>query len=189
MLAVPRQLFAACANSGPANPGPVNNLIVRDNEIVDCGNTDDDLTTYQTNGIHIAAIARPVLTGNVIRRSGYDGNPNGTSAQIYLRSVDRPVLKGGNIFGGMGRRGILTTHCTAPEISDVMLEKNAYQGIAVHESDGTVCVAIVCSTMCRSLPMRSSIYWCSPVTPPSPKATRSRAITDPRGRGSKSPVK
>ena len=70
-----------------------------------------------------------------MRGSGYDGTLNGSSGQIYLRDVTKPIVTGGWIYGGMGR-GVLVTHCTAPEISELVVEKNQYEGITVDQSDG-----------------------------------------------------
>ena len=126
---------AGCGMYISSNPGLVTNLVIRDNELDSCGARPDTFaTTYEVNGIHVAAIARPVLLDNVVRGSGYDGNPNGTSGQIYLRSVTRPVVKGGYIYGGAGR-GIYATQSTQPDISGVTVQNNQYHGILTYQCD------------------------------------------------------
>ncbi|WP_162253244.1 right-handed parallel beta-helix repeat-containing protein [Mycobacterium sp. Root135] len=128
---------AGCGIYISANPGPVSNLVVSDNEVVDCGLTSQKLTTYQTNGIHIAAIQAPLISGNTVRGSGFDDDPNGKSGQIFLRSVERPVVTGGLVELGKGR-GIFLTNCTAPEVNDVTVQMNEYQGILIYKSEAAV---------------------------------------------------
>ncbi|MCV7047100.1 right-handed parallel beta-helix repeat-containing protein [Mycobacterium frederiksbergense] len=128
---------SGCGIYVAANPGPVTNLVVRNNEVIDCGLTSEVLTTYQVNGIHIAHVDHPVLSDNIVRGSGYDGDPHGTSGQIYLRGANRPVVKGGKILGGRGR-GIFVADCDAAELSGIALESNTFHGIVVYRSDRTI---------------------------------------------------
>jgi hypothetical protein len=128
---------AGCGIYVSADRDQVMDLILRGNKVIDCGRTEEDLTTYQTNGIHVAGIDKPILVDNLVSGSGYDDKPSSTSGQIYLRSVNRPVVQGGQILDGLGR-GIFVTRCDSPEIVDVMIQNNRYHAISVFESDHTV---------------------------------------------------
>lgn len=118
-----------------ANPGPIENLIVRNNTVVRCGKATEKRNTYMWNGVHVAVVDRPLLTGNVVVSSGYDGDPSGVHGQIYLRDCINPVLAGGSVRSGRGR-GIFVTHCRAPEVRDVSIQDNDFEGIVVFKSDG-----------------------------------------------------
>lgn len=128
---------AGCGIYVSANPGPVSNLIIRDNEITDCGLSAETITTYQWNGIHVSNVARPVLTDNVVRGSGYDGDPNGLSGHIFLRSCVRPIVDGGYLVSGLGN-GLQITGSTAPQVTDVTIYNNYNHGIFVGSSDGAI---------------------------------------------------
>ncbi len=121
-----------------SNPGPVAELIIRDNEVVDCGLTETNLATaYQHNGIHVALVDRPVLFNNIVRGSGYDGVVNGTSGNIYIRSCDYATIKGGELSEGLGP-GLLITASTNPEVSNVTIRDNQYHGAYLWNTSGAV---------------------------------------------------
>ena len=121
------------------NPGEISHLVIRDNEVINCGYTEESLTSYQSQGIHVQGVEGVVLIDNVVKECGTDGtdpNPN-SSGQIALRSTTRAYLKGGYIYGGRGR-GIFVWGADGTEISGVTLEASVRDGIYVYQSDGVV---------------------------------------------------
>lgn len=127
---------SGCGIYVSANPGPVPHLTIRENKIVDCGRATEKITRYQANGIHVAAVEDPLIAYNTVSGSGYDGKPNGTSGQIFLRQVDRARIEGGQLSSGLGR-GLFLADCNDISITGVEIDRNMYHAVVAYRSDRT----------------------------------------------------
>lgn len=119
------------------NPGTITDVRIVDPRIKDAGLSTDSLTTYQWNGIHIAATLRPVIINPHITGCGYDSNVNGSSGAIYLRSTQRAVIKGGYLQNNRGR-GLFGTGATFTDIIGVTIQENDRQGITLYQCNDSL---------------------------------------------------
>ena len=120
--------------------GVTEQVIIRDNQVLECGTSTDDITTYQANGIHIAEVGKAFILNNTVESSGPVGHTDDrSSGQILLRACVRPVLEGGQINRGRGR-GVFLWACESPVISGVAVEKNEGAGICTYKSNGAVII-------------------------------------------------